>query len=505
MSFEMNKFNVVKKKRLEKSQFNVECNVSTETEVDKILSVCHSAEVDSSEILNGEINYNGQIDLCILYLTADGEIGTTNCVCPFSSKFEDSDIVVGDKIGIRVAVEDYQVENSNGTNIKINCACMQMGVLISNREVGCAKTDDQNICLKEEDMFVETLVGEAKEVFSVESEVSIREPIRKVLLSDSQVTLKSVESGVNFVSVGGEVVTRILYLTEQDRFEVCYATEPFKEEVELEGVTRDSISEAEALVKKNSVKCEIEQLEKGVAIKITTPIAIKVISYQEKSEKVIKDVYSISNELEVTTESFDMTKQLQTEFFESKIDGTLTLDENSPRVDKILFVGGTNLSTTNAYLKNGEIVVEGVAKTNVAYLNDETNSLKSVVVEVPFVVSDKTNLNCEDVQVDADVHLLDVDVVVKKGREFYFDAKLKIKATFDCNQINAVISHINVANEYPEKDCAIELVYATQGQTAWDIAKSLKVKEESVYLQNPEVVFPLEKDENIIIYYQKRG
>ena len=27
MSFEMNKFTVVKKKRLEKSQFNVECNV----------------------------------------------------------------------------------------------------------------------------------------------------------------------------------------------------------------------------------------------------------------------------------------------------------------------------------------------------------------------------------------------------------------------------------------------------------------------------------------------
>ena len=43
MAFEINKFNVVKKKRLETSGFNVECNVATESEIDKILSVCHSA------------------------------------------------------------------------------------------------------------------------------------------------------------------------------------------------------------------------------------------------------------------------------------------------------------------------------------------------------------------------------------------------------------------------------------------------------------------------------
>lgn len=263
MAVETNKFSVVKKKRLDKSQFNVECNVSCDVEIDKILSVCHSAQAESAEILNGVVNYAGNLDVCILYSTVDGEIGTINSSCPFSSKFDDQNIKVGDKVSIVVDVEDYSVDNVGSNNIKINCTCVQSAILIMNREVNYVRSGDDNMCMKEDEIIVDVFVGEAKEIFAVESEFSIKEPVRKLLLTDSQVTVKSVESGVNFVSVGGEVITRLLYLTEKDRFESCYVTETFKEEVELEGATRESVSEAVATVKKNAVKCELDSDEKA--------------------------------------------------------------------------------------------------------------------------------------------------------------------------------------------------------------------------------------------------
>ncbi len=505
MSFEMNKFTVVKKKRLEKSQFNVECNVDANAEIDKILSVCHNAQVENAEILNGVANFNGVIDVCILYSTVDGEIGTINSSCPFSSKFEDESIQVGDKIGIKIEVEDCKIDSvSNGT-VKLSCICGQSGVLILCREVQNIAGGDDSVCVKDDELLVNTFVGEAKETFVVDSEVSIKEQVRKVLFSDSQVSVKSVENGVNFVSVGGDVVTRILYLTENDRFESVYVTESFKEEVELENATREGVSEAEAVIKRNSVKCEIEQLEKGITVRLSIPVEVCVRSYEERTERVVKDVYSTEKELNISTESFDMTKPLSYDTFEAKIDGSLSLDDDKPRVDKIMFVGATNLCITNSYLKNGEINVEGITKTNVVYLNDETNSLHSVLIEVPFVVSERANVPCEDAQVETSAILYDVDVVVKKGREFYFDAKLKVKVSYDCDNVGAVISTVEEQGLIEEKDCAIEVVFAKAGQTAWDIAKSLRVREEMINLQNPEVAFPLERDENIIIYYQKRA
>lgn len=503
MSVEVNKFSVVKKKRLEKSQFNVECNISVDFEIDKILSVCHTAQTETAEILNGVVNYSGILDICILYATADGEIGTINSNCSFSSKFEDSSIRVGDRIKIDVMVEDYQIDGVTTSNIKLNCACVQSGILISSREVDYVCSGDETMCIKDDEMMVDVLIGETREVVTVESECIIKEPVKKLLFTDSQASVKSVENGTNFVSVAGEVITRLLYLTEKDRFETCYVTENFKEELELEGVTRESVSDAVVAIKRSSVKCEVDSDEKGVNIKLTLPVEIKVTSYQEKPERVIKDIYSTAYNLEVSTQSFEMTKQYACEVFETKIDGTLTLDDDQPRVDKILFVGGSNLITTNSYLKNGEVFVEGVAKTNVVYLNDESGSIKGVTIEVPFVVSEKIGIG--EAEVCVNVTIYDVDVVVKKGREFYFDAKLKLNVSCDCEEIGAVISTVQTAGEYPERDCAIELVFANAGQTAWDIAKAVRVNEQTIMYNNPEINFPLEHDENIIVYYQKKN
>lgn len=505
MSFETNNFTVVKKKRLERGQFSVECNVASDCEIDKILSVCHTAQTENVEVLNGVINYSGVIDVCVLYCTVDGEIGTLSSSCPFTSKFEDQMIAVGDKAIIKVDVVDCQIESVQSGNIKLACNLEQSGALIMTRDVPYCKAGDDSICIREDEMPVNVLLGQTSEVFTVESEVSIKEPVKKVLLSDSQVTIKTTECGVNFISVGGEVVTRVLYLTEKDRFESCYMTESFKEELELEGVTRESICEATASIKKSSVKCEIEEAEKGINIKLTTPVLVTATVTCQQNEMVMSDVYSTKNELEISTESFEMSKSYASDYFEAKIDGNLTLDEDRPRVDKIMFVGSSNLVLTNAYLKGGEVFVEGVTKTNVIYLNDETNSLNSVIVEVPFVVSDKASVDLQEAEVSASAVLCDVDVVVKKGREFYFDAKLKINVSYDCQVVGAVISHIEERAEIPERDYAMELVFANAGQSAWDIAKTLKVEEQTIALQNPSVVFPLEKDENIVVFYQKKN
>lgn len=503
MSFEKNSFKVVKKRRLPKTEFYVECNIPVDGEINKIFSVCHSAEVENVEVASGVVNYTGNIDFCILYESANGEIVTSNYTCPFSSKIEDENLAVGDKVQISCEVVDYSIESATNSNVKINCRLVQKGVVITNKDISTIDVNDDNICAKKEEIFVSTFVGDASSVFSVDSEVSIKEPVRKVMLFDASVSVKNVECGNNFVAVSGEVVGRLLYLTENDRYETSYLSENFKEEVELEGVTRDSVAEAVTFVKRSQVKCEVEEQERGVLIKTNIPVCLKVCAFEEKPCSVIKDLYSCREGIEVSTESFDMTKELQCDYFETKIDGNLNLGEEHPRVDKLLFVAGTNLTISNSYIQNGELFVEGVAKANVVYLNDEENSLHSVTMEVPFVVSDKTSVSCENPEINICAVLNDVDVIAKKGRDLFFDGKLRIFASYDCDEICAVISDANLSGDVIERDCSIELIYAKSGMEAWDIAKQFKVREDVLMLQNPDVAFPLAEDTNVIVYYQK--
>lgn len=501
MAFESNNFNVVKKTKLQKGEFNVECNVAVTCS--KILTVSAFASVANSEVLNGSINYSGNIDVRLVYMTEEGEIGTVASTCPFTSRFEGDYITNGQKAIISVKVIDATVEGVSSDNIRINVNVEQSGVLISNVEVHSIASHDPDVCCKTEDINVIRFVGENSENITVNSEFSVREPIKRLILTESQALVKGVESGVNFVSVSGEVVTRLLYLTENDKFETGYVYDTFKEEVELEGATRDSQVEGYAFVKCDGVKTEIEESEKGVKIKVEVPLLLAVKAYEEATVTVIKDLYSTANEIKVNTESFDMTVVCPMEDVEGKIDGSLTLDDEKPRVDKIMFVGGNNVVISNSYINDGEINIEGIASTTVVYLNDETNTLNSVQIDVPFVITDKFNHDNIEGILDVDAIVCDVDVVVKKGREFYYDAKIKASVNYCHPVVSGVISEASMLEAYPEKDYGMELLFARAGQEAWDIAKEAKIKEEMLILQNPEVVFPLEEDKNLILFFQK--
>ena len=503
MAFESNNFNVVRKSKLPKSEFSVECNISGS--MAKVLAVSTVATVASCEVLSGTINYSGAVDVKLVYLNDEGEIGVLASTCPFTSKFDGEQITNGQKALIRVKVVDNQIESAGADGVRLLVNLEQSGVLVGSQEIHSIMSQDADVCTRTEDIEVVRFVGQQSETFEARSELNVREPIKKLILTESQALVKTCESGANFVSVTGEIVTRVLYLSQEDKFEMGYVYEPFKEEVELEGATRDSQVEAHAFVKCEAIKTEVEESDKGIKLVITTPVLLTVKAYEKANVTVIKDIYSTCADIKVDTESFDMSVVCPMEVVEGKIDGTLTLEDEKPRVDKILFVGGNNVVVSNAYVKDGEINIEGIASTSVVYLNDETNTLNSVLVEVPFVITDKFNHENVEGILDVDAVVCDVDVVVKKGRELYYDAKVRASVNYCHPVISGVITNAEKLEDYPERDYGMELLFAHAGEDAWDIAKQARVNEQLLIQQNPDVLFPLQEDKTLILFHQKRG
>ncbi len=502
MAFEKNNFDVAKKMLLPKSELSVECNISAGTNVTKVLSLLVDARVESQEVLNGVINFSGILDTKLVFCGENDEINTICANCPFSSKFESEEIEAGQTARIAVTVIDCRVESVGGETVKVMALLEQKGTLVCNQQISTISCHDDNVCIKNEEIETIKFIGSASEDIVVESEINIRENIKKIILVESGVVVKNVESGVGFATISGDVVSRVLYLGENDKFESGYVYDGFKEEIELSSLTRDSLVEGEAVIGKMGATTEIVEEEKGCKLLVKVPLSITVRGYDRANVSVINDLYSVKGDIHVTTSSFNMSEVCPVELVEGKIEGTLTLDENEPRVDKLLFHGGSGVTITNAYIKEGEVTIEGIARTSAIYLNDETSSLHSVQLEIPFSLNDK--IACDDgaiILVDAIVS--DVDVVVKKGREFYYDAR--VKATVNCchDLASGVISEAVMVGEGGEKDYAMEIIFAPAGRELWDIAKSAKVKEEQILVQNPEVIFPTSVDTPLVLFNQR--
>ena len=502
MAFERENFNVAKKVPLSASTLSVECNISAGATVKKVLALSVESYVQSSEVLNGVINYSGVVDTRVVIMTDDGQINTICSTCPFASKFENSEIESGQEAFIKVKVIDYNVESVGGEMVKVAVNLEQKGFVLSNREVGTISCHDNEVCIKNEEIDVINYRGSAKETFTVESEINLRGNVKKIVLSESRALVRNVDAGAGFVTVSGDVISRVLYISENDKFESGYVYDTFKEEVELEGVSRDSMVEGDAFVKQDEVTTEIVEDEKGGKIVVKVPVVLSVRAFEEGKVTVIKDLYSVKSEVNLSTESFNMTAVCPIEVVEGKIEGSLTLDENHPRVDKLLFSGGNNVTVTNSYIKDNEIFIEGIAKTTAVYLNDEDGGLHSVQLDIPFTISDKFNHEEGGILL-VDAVVTDVDVVVKKGREFYYDAKVKASVSYCHDLLGGVISSAVAEEDYGERDYAMEVIFAPSGKDLWEVAKHARVKEEQIIAQNPEVVFPVNEDTPLVLFYQK--
>ena len=88
MAFERENFNVARKVELTSSTFAVECNIATGCNVSKVLSLSVESYPQSSETLNGVINFSGVVDTKVVVMDDEGQINTICSSCPFSSKFE---------------------------------------------------------------------------------------------------------------------------------------------------------------------------------------------------------------------------------------------------------------------------------------------------------------------------------------------------------------------------------------------------------------------------------
>jgi len=374
--------------------------------------------------------------------------------------------------------------------------------LITKKEVKSIDCQEDDVCMKNGNLKLDRFVGFGSRENICEDEFVAKANVKKIVSLEPSISIKNLECQNGYTSVSGETITRIIYLTIDDKFESHYLITPFKDEIEVEGVESGMVCECKPHVRQKGCEAEIIESDKGTKIIVKTPYNLNCYVYNAEEVAVVEDMYSTNSEIMMSSESFDMSSVCKSEVIDTKIDGSLTLGDEKPRVDKVIYNGASSILITNSYVFDGELFIEGIAKTTVVYLNDDEGTLNSVEIEIPVAINEKTNAR-NDAKVCSDAVIYDTDVVVKKGREFFFDGKIRVNVRICEEEVSATIVSAQRGEEYPEKDCAMQLVYGKEGESLWDVSKRYKVKEEQLLVQNSDVVFPLIQDVGLILFYQK--
>ncbi len=500
------KFLAVSKQRLKSLEIGLECSVNMDcTEpVRKILAVNIDGNCSQIEALTGEASVNGTVIVSLVYLTEQGLIGNASYSAPFVSKFIDTKIKPDTKVFAKVASMDAQVKALNSNIAKVDCAIVLNGFCLNNEEVEYLSSTGTDVCTLQEETTYNKLDGVTNSNWLENLEISLKEPVKQVLSSTCDVYVKNFEVATNFVTLNCELTNRLMYLTDEEEpvLKTVYTKSDVKQEIESEYAQKEAMAEVDVCVVKNGIKNNITEKEGEIKIGIEIPLDVCVRIYSTSTVNLITDLYSVESLTNATSVSYENSVVCEPITFDKKVEGSLTLSEDDPRIDKLLAVNYSKATVTNEGVENGEYNISGVILSNLIYYNEDDNMVNSVDVEVPFVLGCETEYD-NSVLTDLSVVVEDVDVMVKKGKDVYVDAQVKVRSQVCKNVNGVVIKELEYTEQAPAKDCAIEIYFAKAGEKIWDIAKKLFVKPETILNQNPDVTEVLEQDEKLAIYYQK--
>lgn len=474
---------------------------NAEDAIGKILCVNANAFIEQIEILEKEANYSGYVVFDVLYTSQNGDLLTLKQKSNFAGKLQNERLNVNMQPIYKTEIVDVSILSASSNNLAVQATVeLNLDVLeIDNIEM--FESDNSNIIVSHENVEVTTFVESGKQNFKVVEEFEQKQPIKKVLCYMVNAFVNDVTSGTGYFTVEGEVFvkTTLLFDTENLQTKTMFETIKFKEEIEVNNLTKNDLVKAKVYVNYDEVVVAPSEGD-NTKLTVSVPLEVRYFVVNNTVLELPTDAYSLTHHINVVSESFQVQDKNLSVCSKEHIDGGIVLEDSQPRIGRLILTSGENVNVTNSYVVDNGVQIEGIASVNVVYeTDDEEPYNNSVQVEIPFTFTVSTPVSDKD-GLFIKVSVCDVQAKTKKGKEIEVDFDLLVCADLFNTKQELAIKEIELTEELMPNPYSLMLYLAPSGSTLWDIAKHLNVDEKIILEQNPDLVFPLEKSEKIVYF-----
>lgn len=477
-----------------------------EDEISKVLGVDAKAYISAMEILNGEANYTASVVFSVTYLNQNNEINMTTETSTVQGKIEDNTLNSLMEGLFKIEIVDVSIDSASSNEVRVQATMEVCLDVIDYSLIDKYEPTDENVLVKSQNYVVPTKCASGKSTFTIQEEFDCKQTVNNVLLKSCQACIKEITSGTEYFTVEGELYVKA-YTCVKDGEDITYKplfeTITFKEEMDAEKINKDCEINACLEIKYDEIRFDIEMAEEGSIVKISVPLMISYIALNNQEVVLPCDAYSLTHKLNLMADTY-LFSNVAKKLFKQHIDGSIEIDENMPRIGKVLMITGSNVNITSQTAEDGNVNVEGVLTTNVVYrADDENESIASVQVEIPFL----TKFDLDEASTEHDIFvsssLMDIVVKAKRGKEIDVDADITFNVDCYKNMAESYVKEVVLTEEISHNPYPLEVYLAPSGSTLWDIAKHLNVKEDVIISQNPTLEFPLQTSQTVV-YFNER-
>ena len=476
------------RKKFMMDKFPSQVKVTTENPIKRVLNVDASAVVSNCDILNGSISVSGKIKVNLIFVNKLDSIDHAEMYFDFNTKQQHKYDLAN------VYAEDTLLLKSITFSGTEAICVFEHSINVEGNytyEIPMFSSDDQNFVVKSSSFDSQRFVALAEDNFSVAEEAEVNIVNANILSSTASVVVSEVNCLVDKISIEGKVLSTIVY-SDMDNIEHYSREFEFKQEIQANGVLPNMLVSANACIK--NVAVNLEDNDNKTNLMYSFDVYARGLVYEEYTYETIEDMFSLKNKLQTT---YDFVEAKTYSKIKNLTD-TVMLSEDVSKLENFDDVSEVYLpkfTLENIEEDTRKAILSGILTSQVIYKT--TDDYYSFETQLPVKL---------EIEKDEGEFIGDVDTIVeinsfkvKAGKYLEVIYNIGYYITFEKSVSEKYVKSYEILSEKQNNEGGIKVYITKQGETLFDVAKSLNVRPETISKQN-DVADDFEQGEKIFIY-----
>ena len=480
----------------------VECSCELENPSSEILSVNSTIALLNDEVKNGVYKCVGKIIYTVCYKDTENNLQKRECACEFTGKILNDEIRDGNTAKTRLEILKTEVsENSN--------KCILTSTVFVSSELYAQENKSyifggENMLIKKEPAEFTYSLGVKNCTLPIIEEFEINYPVSEVLFHNEELIVTGVQCGLGNLIIDGELLFSIFLLQNGKSNDIVKETKviPVRLETEYTSAEPTCLAKATCFIKDAhlAVTCYEDSLKSVVKADLTARIVCEAFKVNET--EIVVDAFSKTDEFTLEKSEVKMRTPAGRYFTEVKFCERVFVPETVEVGAKILAVNADCVKVVAQNLSDGVLTLELIVRAT-AFIKNTDGAIYSSKYEFPVTVKEQVNLNYDNLSMDLTLTVSEIYLRLITLNEADAYGTIKISAEFDTEKSVLVAFDTTVIGEKKPNECAYSVFLALKGEDLWDLSKRLNLSPSEVETQNPNLTFPLNGDEQIIIFRRR--
>ncbi len=443
-------------------------------DVNKILK-CKAISRIASKLCSGSsITVDGCVTITVIYCSPENRIFSYEYQYPFNKSFDAETNTDGADLCVKTKLEYINCRAVTGRKIDIHGAA---GVYV---KLKCRKKTD--IITDVDDNCIELLRGTAKatspmgkteKYLILEDEIELSQgmaAISTVLRYDSSAVVKECKLINNKIMIKGDLILKILYMTENGQSQLINETQPFSQLLELDEVNENCECEGKAYIANIELKPRINAAGEARSFTLNCKILVCCECYCNNDVEVVLDAFSRKFEADISRNEicFNKIRQSINECFSCK--KGITAPENDISSVADMWCG---VRSESCKFVEGELIINGTVTASFILMNSNG---EPIFFEKPIDFEYKKPVNCTEsgLHCDPQLSVVSCGYTLTGNGNIELYVELSVNAAVISRENVSLVTGVKIKESIPlqkKERGAMTVYFASSGERIWDIAR----------------------------------